>query len=350
MGLEAVRRSKQLAVVLIVLLAACTPAADFEVPQSQTEKLREDYGIAPGTAVNLPSGSRIVFFGDSITAGGVKDGGYVTLVEDALAILYPDRDIDVIGSGVVGDKVSDLARRLRKDVLAKKPTHVVIYVGVNDVASLGPSKAALNAGAEDYAAGLTALVRSINASGAEVMLCTPGVIGEDVDQGTLTNYGLELYAAKVRALAAARQTGLCDLRSEFTRFLANNKRLSKRSGALTVDGLHLNGAGNRLVARTILKAFTGSESLAPTPFVVPTVSPRPQPVRAKTPVTNRPSSSQSVEPDPAPPAPAEPETPDATSSPAPDPPPAPDAIRTPDGFPFEPPAPSPSSPGDEAPT
>ncbi len=331
----------------MLLFTACTPAADFEVEQSQTEKLREDFGIAPGTAVNLPSGSRIVFFGDSITAGGMKDEGYVTLVEDALATLYPDRDIDVFGTGVVGDQVSDLARRLRKDVLAKKPTHVVIYVGVNDVASLGPSRAALNAGAEEYAEGLGALVESITASGAEVMLCTPGVIGEDVDQGTLTNYGLELYAAKVRELAAGRQTGLCDLRSEFTRYLVNNKRLSKRSGTLTVDGLHLNGAGSRLVARTVLRAFTGSGNLAPTPFVVSTVSPRPQPVRTKSPVTSRPTQSQAVSPDPAPPASEESPRPEVTFSPPPEPSPTPAVIRTPDGFPFESPAPPPAGSGAE---
>lgn len=331
----------------MLLFAACTPAADFEAPQSQTEKLREDFGLDPGAAMNLPSGSRIVFFGDSITAGGVKEGGYVTLIEDALATLYPDRDIDVFGSGVVGDQVSDLARRLRKDVLSKRPTHVVIYVGVNDVASLGPSRAALNAGAEEYSEGLTALVESITASGAEVMLCTPGVIGEDVNQGTLTNYGLELYAAKVRELAAGRQTGLCDLRSEFTRYLVNNKRMSKRSGALTVDGLHLNGAGNRLVARTVLRAFTSSESLAPTPFVVPTVSPKPQPVRTRSPVTSRSTQSQSDVPQPAPPAAEEPARPGATHSSPPETSPTPAVIRTPDGFPFESPVPPQASSGTE---
>lgn len=344
MGFESFRVARPLAVVLMLLIAACTPAPDFDVPQSQTEKLREDFGIDPGQSVNLPSGSRIVFFGDSITAGGVKEGGYVTLVEDALATLYPDRDIEVIGSGVVGDKVPDLARRLRKDVLAKKPTHVVVYVGVNDVASLGPSRSALNAGAEDYLEGLTALVSSITAAGAEVMLCTPGVIGEDVDQGTLTNYGLELYAAKVRELASERRTGLCDLRSEFTSYLVKNKRLAKKSGALTVDGLHLNGAGNRLVARTVLRAFTGSEGALPTPFVVPTVSPRPQPVRTRSPVTSRTTGPQ-AHTAPVPPAPAQTAGPEATLPPPSEPSPTPEVVSTPDGFPFESPAPEQSNPG-----
>lgn len=333
--------------VLMLILTACNQAPDIEVEQSRSDKLMQEFGLDPDANLNLASGSRIVFFGDSITVGGVEEGGYVTLVEDALATLYPDRDIEVMGSGVVGDKVSDLERRVRRDVLNKKPTHVVIYVGVNDVASLGPSRAALNAGAEEYYEGLSALVESITAAGAEVMLCTPGVIGEDVDQGTLTNYGLELYADKVRDLAAARQTGLCDLRSEFTSYLVNNNRLSKRSGALTVDGIHLNSAGDRLVARTVLRAFTDSEGPAPTPFVVPTVSPRPQPSRTRSPATVRSAQPQAVAPGPVPPAPAEPAKPEATFSPPPEPSTSPDAIRTPDGFPFESPGPAPSSSGAE---
>ncbi len=146
-----------------------------------------------------------MFFGDSLTAGGVKEGGYVTLFGDALDTLYPEREIQVLGSGVVGDKVSDLSARLRKDVLAKKPTHVVIFVGVNDVASIGQSRASIRAGAETYRKGLTGMVTTIQKSGAKVVVCTPGVIGEDIEQGTLANYGLELYASTAREVAGARR-------------------------------------------------------------------------------------------------------------------------------------------------
>jgi lysophospholipase L1-like esterase len=334
---------RTLALLLMLVLAACSGGDDFEAPMSKTEQLRQEYGLNAGNTAGPPSGSRIIFFGDSITVGGLSDEGYVTLVREALSTLYPNREIDVIGSGVVGDKVSDLTQRLRSDVLSKKPTHVVIYVGVNDVASLGPSKAALDAGAAAYRRGLAGLVDSISAAGAEVMLCTPGVIGEDVQQGTLTNYGLELYAAAVRSVAAEKQVSVCDLRSDFSEYLASRNPNSRQSGILTVDGLHLNSSGNRLVARTMLRALTGTEDPIPTPFVVPTVSPRPKPVRSTSPAPpprrvpgpETGTSSTAVQPE-------ETVEPAASPSTAPEESPTPPAVQTPDGFPFESPSPAPT--------
>jgi len=37
--------------------------------------------------------------------------------------------IEIIGAGVGGNKVPDLQARIEKDVLAKKPTIVVVYIG-----------------------------------------------------------------------------------------------------------------------------------------------------------------------------------------------------------------------------
>ena len=344
MGSAPSRSQFGLAAVVVLLMAACSNGEDFEAPPSASERLRSQYGIGADATVDLPPGSKIVFFGDSITAGGVDNNGYVTLVREALSTIYPDREIEVSGSGVEGDKVTDLAQRLSEDVLATEPTHVVVYVGVNDVASLGPSRAALDAGAREYRRGLANLVDRIRAGGAEVMLCTPSVIGEDVDQGTVINYGLELFATQVRQLAAEKSTGLCDLRSDFTEHLANRSSSLKRSGVLTVDGIHLNAAGNRLVARTILRAFTGSEGPAPSPFVVPTVSPRPQPVRSSTP-------PQARQPPPPPAAPSPSVTPVSSAletgeetSPSPQPAQTPAEVAGPESSPLESPSTEPSPP------
>ena len=81
----------------------------------------------------LNKGERIVFLGDSITQAGAGEGGYVTLVKEALARQYPDLGIEVIGAGISGNRVPDLEARLDRDVIQKKPTLVVIYIGINDV-------------------------------------------------------------------------------------------------------------------------------------------------------------------------------------------------------------------------
>src|SRR4051794_34119558 len=88
--------------------------------------------LADGPAP-LKKGEKIVFLGDSITEGGVRPKGYVTLVKNALAEKHKELGVEVIGAGISGNKVPDLQRRVEKDVVARKPTLVVIYIGINDV-------------------------------------------------------------------------------------------------------------------------------------------------------------------------------------------------------------------------
>lgn len=89
--------------------------------------------FAEEPSVKLKAGDRIVFLGDSITQGGAGPNGYVTMIRQALEKKHADLKIEVIGAGISGNKVPDLQRRVDKDVIAKKPTIVFIYIGINDV-------------------------------------------------------------------------------------------------------------------------------------------------------------------------------------------------------------------------
>jgi hypothetical protein len=48
---------------------------------------------------------------------------------------------------------------------------------------------------------------------------------------------------------------LCDLRKAFQDYEVANNKDDKESGVLTGDRVHLNEAGNKLVADTMLKMF-----------------------------------------------------------------------------------------------
>ena len=91
------------------------------------------YSSASVAQDSLKKDDRIVFLGDSITAQGMRPTGYVTLTSAAIAKAYPELNIKVIGAGRGGHKVPDCQRRLDADVLQKKPTIVLIYIGINDV-------------------------------------------------------------------------------------------------------------------------------------------------------------------------------------------------------------------------
>jgi isoamyl acetate esterase len=208
-----------------------------------------DHRVGP-----LKKGERIVFLGDSITAGGVGAKGYVTLIKQAFAEKHKDLDITVIGAGISGNKVPDLQRRLEKDVLAKKPTIVVIYIGINDVWH-GEKNPANGTSKEKYEEGLREIVGKITKADARVVLCTPSVIGEKKDGANNLDAKLDEYSAISRKVAQETKIALCDLRKGFVDYLKKNNPDNKASGILTSDRVHLNEAGNRFVAEMVLNTL-----------------------------------------------------------------------------------------------
>jgi len=89
--------------------------------------------------IELKSGDRILFFGDSLTflAGREEPkkyvtNGYVRIVKETLDTTHKGKHIEVDWVATGGHTVPDLLKRLDKDVLPKKPTIVVIQIGCND--------------------------------------------------------------------------------------------------------------------------------------------------------------------------------------------------------------------------
>ncbi|MCY3595454.1 MAG: SGNH/GDSL hydrolase family protein [Bacteroidetes bacterium] len=202
--------------------------------------------IQPGLAQ-----SRIVFLGDSITEAGVNPGGYVTLVADSLRTL--DAEIEVFGAGISGNKVPDLLARLDEDVLAHEPTHVVIYIGINDVWHHFEFDHVTGTDPETFEEGLGELIDRVEESGATVLLCTPSVIGEDTESDAEVNLRLAEYAQLSRGVAQEKNVHLCDLRASLEAYLVEQNQDKVYDGILTTDGVHLNAAGNRFVANFMIQ-------------------------------------------------------------------------------------------------
>ncbi|MXX98085.1 MAG: SGNH/GDSL hydrolase family protein [Rhodothermaceae bacterium] len=195
--------------------------------------------------------SRIVFLGDSITEAGVNPGGYVTLVADSLQTL--DAEIEVLGAGISGNKVPDLLARLDEDVLAHEPTHVVVYIGINDVWHHFEFDHVTGTDPETFEEGLGELIDRVEESGAAVLLCTPSVIGEDTESDAEVNLRLAEYAQLSRGVAQEKNVHLCDLRASLEAYLVEQNQDKVYDGILTTDGVHLNAAGNRFVANFMIQ-------------------------------------------------------------------------------------------------
>ena len=152
----------------------------------------------------------------------------------------------------------DLQARLDRDVLAHDPAAVVIKIGINDVWHFDHGR-----GTEErpYEDGLRDLVRRCQERGAAVVLATPTVIGERWDGGGPHDARLDRYAALSLEVATELGAIPCDLRRLFRELLALRNPTQERSGILTGDGVHLNAAGDAVVAFAFAKAL--ARALAP---------------------------------------------------------------------------------------
>ncbi|AUD07390.1 SGNH/GDSL hydrolase family protein [Spirosoma pollinicola] len=201
-------------------------------------------------AMSAAKPTRVVFFGDSITQAGVGPGGYI----DRLKKMLPSDQFELIGAGIGGNKIYDLFLRMDDDVLAKQPDVVIVWVGVNDVWH----KASFGTGTDPdkFVKFYEALVKKLKAANARVMLCTPAAIGEKTDFSNQQDGDLNQYSQLIRDLAKRQNIPLIDLRKAFLEYNMKNNPENKEKGILTTDRVHLNEAGNILVAEQMQKALT----------------------------------------------------------------------------------------------
>ena len=218
--------------------------------------------------------TKVVFLGDSITEAGVYDNevgvpsgdtliypkytGFITLLKNDI-----EDDIELIGKGVSGNKVSNLLERYKEDVLSLNPDIVFIYIGINDVWH----KYSFGTGTDIifYENGLRKIIADLKNKGARVILCTPTVIGENKGEFTLVNEfkdietmeimngDLDAYSDVIRKLSSELNTDLLDLREIFMNYISENNPNNESFGITTYDGVHLNDLGNKLIADEMLR-------------------------------------------------------------------------------------------------
>jgi lysophospholipase L1-like esterase len=197
--------------------------------------------------VELKKGDRVLFFGDSLTELAIKDKnipegkGYVPLLREALKA--KGVEVDAVATG--GHKVTDLLQRVDRDVLAKKPTWVVIQIGVND-ASAGVTP-------EKFKSQLEELIQKLEKGGAKVIQCTCTCRIEGYSPEDPMDRKLDALAEVARAIAREKDLPLVDLRQAFREYWKTHNPENKPKGFLTYDGNHWTEAGHKYVADQMLK-------------------------------------------------------------------------------------------------
>ena len=180
------------------------------------------------SAPEAPAPTRIIFLGDSLTAGlGVDaDQAFPALLDDAL-----EREglrVDVVNAGVSGDTTAGGLRRLDW-LLKQKPDVVVVGLGGNDgLRGLDPEASEEN---------LRAILRKSRDAGAEVLL-----LGMLIPP----NYGTE-YASQFRAIYPRLAT---ELNVPLVPFVLEG--VGGEASLNQADGIHPTAEGHTLIARNVL--------------------------------------------------------------------------------------------------
>lgn len=196
---------------------------------------------------------KVVFFGDSITQAAVAEGGYITLMQEIIDNRGMDEKIELIGRGISGNKVYDLYLRMQDDVIALNPDVVYIYIGVNDV--WHKQSHGTGTDADKFVKFYQAIIDTMQSHQIDLVLVTPGVIGEKTDNSNTLDGDLNEYTKLIKALAAKNGTELIDLRGAMLAYNEKNNTSNKEKGILTSDRVHLNADGNLFVAETFMKVL-----------------------------------------------------------------------------------------------
>lgn len=194
----------------------------------------------------VSKGDKVAFLGDSITAAGRRPGGYCHLVITELN--KQGLNTTPVYAGISGHKSDQMLARLEKDVLSKKPNWMTLSCGVNDV-----WHGARGVQLEAYKKNIAKIVSRAQAAGVKVMLLTSTMINED--QGNANNQKLATYNAFLKQLAREKTCLFADLNTDMQVALKTFPKAAKKGKQLTSDGVHMNGLGNHMMAKGVLRAF-----------------------------------------------------------------------------------------------
>ena len=208
--------------------------------------------------MRVSSGETLLFVGDSITDCGrtrpVGEGaglgaGYVSLVNSALGARFPETEIQILNTGIGGNRVTDLESRWEEDVLAHNPDWVSIMIGINDVwRQFDRPQMRLQIEPELFEKILTGLVEETKNRVKGVILMSPFFLEPNRDDPM--RQMMDQYGAIVKKTSQSAGCLFVDTQEAFDQYLA-----VRPTQTLCGDRVHPNLVGHQIMADAFLAAI-----------------------------------------------------------------------------------------------
>ena len=202
---------------------------------------------------------RIVFAGDSVTdmdsvkpvGEGLFDKlgkGYVRIIDNMLAAVYPEIKIRVRNSGVSGNTSRDLLERFERDVVDLKPDWVSICIGINDVWRQfdTPAMADAQVFPDEYESNVEQMITSVKGSVKGIFILSPYYMEPNREDAMRAR--MDEYVAICKKLAEKHGCIFVDFQQLYEDYCK-----VRHSTFIAWDRVHPNTVGATLMARAFLE-------------------------------------------------------------------------------------------------
>jgi lysophospholipase L1-like esterase len=206
-------------------------------------------------ALLLQSGDRLAIIGDSIT----EQKMYSRIIETYLTVCVPELKITARQFGWSGETAEGFRHRMTNDCLRFQPTVATLCYGMNDH-YYGPYT---EPHGQWYSNNYAAIASSLTASGARVVLGSPGCVGKVPPWAPDTNVAVEILNLNLCRLrnmdieiAAQEKINFADVFwPMFQAGFAAHQKYGVDYAVSGKDGVHPGWAGHVIMAYAFLKAM-----------------------------------------------------------------------------------------------
>ena len=202
---------------------------------------------------------RIIFAGDSVTdmgsnqplGEGLSDKvgrGYVRVVENMLAVWYPELNFRITNAGTSGNTSRDLLARFERDVTSQNPDWGSICIGINDVWRQFDVPAILDAAVlpDEYERNVESMILAVKKKVKGIFILSPYYI-EPLSEDPMRRR-MDEYGEICRRLAEKHGCEFVDFQRMFSDYCKY-----QHSSRLAWDRVHPNQMGATLMAREFLR-------------------------------------------------------------------------------------------------